>query len=116
VTIPASDPPDELRAETLIEGIGATVREDQMLIAHYQGQVWRTGKVFDSSWSRGEVAPMSSLAGTIPGILKGLTGKKVGSRVLLVIPPKDGYRKDAPEKGIKEADTVVFVFDILGAY
>ncbi|MET7337644.1 FKBP-type peptidyl-prolyl cis-trans isomerase [Nonomuraea sp. NPDC005650] len=117
VAIPASDPPGELRAETLIEGDGPAIRADQMLITHYQGQIWRGGKVFDSSWNRGEVAPLSSLTGTIPGILEGLTGKTVGSRVLLVIPPADGYGKKAPEgAGIKDDDTVVFVIDILGAY
>lgn len=116
VTIPESDPPGELRAQTLIEGDGAPIRADQTLITHYQGQVWRSGKVFDSSWSRGEVAPMSSLAGAIPGISEGLAGKKVGSRVLLVIPPKDGFREDAPHTDIKKDDTVVFVVDILGAY
>ncbi len=116
VTIPASDPPDQLRVRTLIEGAGPIIRADHMLITHYQGQVWRNGKVFDSSWSRGEVAPLSSLTGTIAGIGKGLTGQKVGSRVLLVIPPKDGYGKGAPQPGIKKDDTVVFVVDILGAY
>lgn len=116
VTIPKSDPPGNLRAQALIEGDGPPIRADQMLITHYQGQVWRNGKVFDSSWSRGEVAPMSSLTGTIPGFVKGLTGKKVGSRVLLVIPPKDGYGKNPPKAEIKEDDTVVFVVDILGAY
>lgn len=116
VAIPASDPPDQLRAQTLIEGEGPVIRADHMLITHYQGQVWRNGKVFDSSWSRGEVAPLSSLTGTIAGIVKGLTGQKVGNRVLLVIPPKDGYGKGAPQPGIKADDTVVFVVDILGAY
>ncbi|MGW4959094.1 FKBP-type peptidyl-prolyl cis-trans isomerase [Nonomuraea sp. NPDC004186] len=117
VAIPATDPPAELRAEALIEGDGPAIRADQMLVTHYQGQIWRNGKVFDSSWNRGEVAPLSSLTGTIPGILEGLTGKKVGSRVLLVIPPKDGYGKKGPEAaGIKDDDTLVFVIDILGAY
>ncbi|MEV0391294.1 FKBP-type peptidyl-prolyl cis-trans isomerase [Nonomuraea sp. NPDC050643] len=116
VTIPASDPPKELRVRTLIEGDGPAIGADQMLITHYQGRVWRSGKVFDSSWDRGEVAPLSSLSGTIPGLVKGLAGKKVGSRVLLVVPPEDGYRKNAPEAGLKDDDTVVFVVDLLGAY
>jgi peptidylprolyl isomerase len=116
VTIPAADPPGKLRVRTLIEGDGAAIGADQMLITHYQGQIWRNGKVFDSSWQRGQVAPMSSLAGTIAGVREGLTGKKVGSRVLLVVPPKDGYGADAPNAEIKSDDTVVFVFDILGAH
>ncbi len=40
----------------------------------------------------------------------------VGSRVLLVIPPADGYGKAGNSSaGIKGTDTLVFVVDILGA-
>ena len=46
-----------------------------------------------------------------------LIGKKVGSRVLLVIPPKDGYGEQGnPQGGISGTDTLVFVVDILDAY
>ena len=47
---------------------------------------------------------------------KTLVGQKVGSRVVVAIPPKDGYgSKGQPTAGIKGTDTLYFVVDILGA-
>jgi peptidylprolyl isomerase len=41
----------------------------------------------------------------------------VGSRVMLVIPPKDGYGSaGASQAGIKGTDTLVFVVDIIDAF
>jgi peptidylprolyl isomerase len=52
----------------------------------------------------------------IPGWDKGLVGQTVGSRVLLVIPPADGYGSaGSPQANIKGTDTLVFVVDILAA-
>jgi peptidylprolyl isomerase len=46
----------------------------------------------------------------------GLFGQTVGSRVLLVIPPADGYGSaGAPQADINGTDTLVFVVDILAA-
>ena len=52
----------------------------------------------------------------IPAWDTGLVGQTVGSRVMLVVPPKDGYGKaGASSVGIKGTDTLVFVVDILDA-
>ena len=52
----------------------------------------------------------------IPGWDKTLVGQKIGSRVLLVVPPKEGYgSKGSSQAGIKGTDTLVFVVDILNA-
>jgi FKBP-type peptidyl-prolyl cis-trans isomerase len=50
----------------------------------------------------------------IPGWDKGLVGKKVGSRVLLVVPPADGYGAEANGQ-IPANSTLVFAVDILDA-
>ena len=45
-----------------------------------------------------------------------LVGQTVGSRVLLVIPPADGYGPvGVPSAGIKGTDPIVFAVDILAA-
>ena len=49
----------------------------------------------------------------LPGFVKGLKGKKVGSRVLVAIPPKDGFGQAQPDLGMKKDDTMVFLFDIV---
>jgi predicted sulfurtransferase len=43
-----------------------------------------------------------------------LVGKTVGSRVLMVVPPADGYGAAGSPPKISGTDTLVFVVDILG--
>jgi FKBP-type peptidyl-prolyl cis-trans isomerase len=118
VTVPKEDPPSTLQDKTLIQGTGPVVRKGQALVAQYEGRIWKTGKVFDSSWTRGTPAAFPIGTGkVIPGWDKALVGKKIGSRVLLVVPPKEGYGKaGASGAGIKGTDTLVFVIDIVGAH
>jgi FKBP-type peptidyl-prolyl cis-trans isomerase len=118
VHIPHAAPPATLQVQTLIQGTGPVVKKGKLLVAQYEGMIWRTGKVFDSTWQRG--APAGFQIGTgqvIKGWDEGLVGKRVGSRVLLVVPPADGYGKQgSSQAGIKGTDTLVFVVDILGTY
>ena len=52
----------------------------------------------------------------IPGWDKGLTGQTVGSRVMLSVPPAQGYGSaGASQAGINGKDTLVFVVDIIDA-
>jgi len=120
ITIPKNTTaPTKLETKTLIQGTGATVAKGQDVVAQYTGVNWRTGKVFDSSWSRS--LPYSFKIGANPSqVIKGwdlgLVGQKVGSRVLLVIPPADAYGKTGQSQaGIKGTDDLVFVVDIVGA-
>jgi FKBP-type peptidyl-prolyl cis-trans isomerase len=119
VTIPKSAPPSSLVVKTLIKGSGPPVAKGQEVVTQYVGRIRRTDKVFDSSWQRG--APFgfeigASPAQIIPGWDTGLLGVPVGSRVLLVIPPKDGYGSAGQSQaGIKGTDTLVFVVDVLDA-
>ncbi|HEX5968789.1 MAG TPA: FKBP-type peptidyl-prolyl cis-trans isomerase [Intrasporangium sp.] len=118
VTIPKGAAPTETKQATLIEGDGPVVKANQFIAAQYHGVLWKDGKVFDSSWQRGAAADFPIGAGAvIPGWDSTLVGKKVGSRVLLVIPPKDGYGEQGnPQGGISGTDTLVFVVDILDTY
>jgi peptidylprolyl isomerase len=118
IKVPSSAPPKTLTVKVLVQGTGATVATGNYVVVQYTGVIWRTGKVFDSSWARSQPFAFNLGAGqVIPGWDKGLVGQKVGSRVMLVIPPADGYGSTgASQAGIKGTDTLVFVVDILGAY
>jgi peptidylprolyl isomerase len=118
VHIPQTRPPAALQSQTLIQGAGPTVKKGQLLVAQYEGVIWRTGKVFDSTWKNGVPAGFPIGSGqVIKGWDNGLVGARVGSRVLLVVPPADGYGKQgSATAGIKGTDTLVFVVDILGTY
>jgi peptidylprolyl isomerase len=80
--------------------------------------LWRTGKEFYSTWNDGR--PSGEILGVgqdIKAFDEGLVGQKVGSRMLLVVPPKWGYgAKGLSHYGIKGDDTLVYVVDILGAH
>lgn len=117
ITVPKTAAPKKLEQATLVQGSGATVEKGQTLVAQYHGVLWRDGSEFDSSWKRGAPSdfPIGS-GGVIPGWDKTLVGKKIGSRVLLVVPPADGYGpKGGGDGKIKGDDVMVFVVDILGA-
>ncbi|MFD0687962.1 FKBP-type peptidyl-prolyl cis-trans isomerase [Actinomadura fibrosa] len=115
VTIPKVDAPSKLQVKTLVQGTGPALAKNDDAIVNYQGQIWKTGKVFDSSWASGSPAKFPiGTGGTVPGFDKGLTGQKVGSRVMLVLPPSEGYGKEGnSQAGIKGTDTLVFIVDIL---
>jgi FKBP-type peptidyl-prolyl cis-trans isomerase len=112
-------PPKKLTVTTLVKGTGPAVTKGQTLVVQYVGVNWRTGQIFDSSWSRSAPYAFSIDANpeeVIPGWDKGLTGQTVGSRVMLVIPPAYGYGSTGnSQAGIKATDTLVFVVDIVGA-
>ena len=117
VTVPKSAAPAETKQATLIEGTGPVVKKGQTISAQYHGVLWKDGSVFDSSWQRGQAADFPiGVGAVIPGWDKTLVGKKVGSRVLMVIPPKDGYGTAGSPPKISGKDTLVFVVDILDAY
>ncbi len=120
ITIPANNPPSALVTKTLVKGSGPKVVKGQFVIAQYTGSIWRTKKVFDSSWTSG--SPFGFVIGAspeqvIPGWDTGLAGQTVGSRVMLVIPPKDAYGSAGQSQaGITGKDTLVFVVDIIDAF
>ena len=105
VTIPKAVPPGTLQAETLVQGTGPPVAKGKLLVAQYEGLIWRTGKVFDSSWQRG--VPASFVIGTgkvIPGWDKTLVGQRIGSRGAAG-DPAQGRPRRAPRRPGSRAQT-----------
>lgn len=115
ITVPSTDAPKKLISQNLITGKGLKTVTGDAILASYTGVVWGTKKVFDTSSKTGEPATFQlTPTAVIPGFAKGLTGKPVGSRVVVVIPPAEGYGSAGqPQAGIKGTDTLVFVVDIL---
>ena len=113
----SSGPPSSLRIVVLHTGHGPLVKQGQLLVANYLGQLWK-GKVFDSSFSRHLASAFPIGVGrVIPGWDKALVGAHAGSRLLLVVPPADGYgAKGQPSAGIPGNATLVFVVDIKSSY
>lgn len=117
ITVPKTAAPTQLVTQQLIKGTGPEVKSGQSITVHYTGVIWADGKVFDSSMNRGTPATFDIGTGNvISGWDKSLVGQPVGSRLLLVIPPSEGYGESGSQDGsIKPTDTIVFVVDILAA-
>ncbi len=120
-TFPAGKAPTDLKISTLKAGKGATVQTGDTVVVNYTGVLWADTKtVFDSTWDRNAPATLlaTSIAddknGVVPGFATAIVGAKVGSQVLVVIPPKYGYPAGSAPTTVPDGSTMVFVIDILG--
>ena len=116
MSIPKAKAGNTLTVKTLIQGTGATVTKSDALAANFVLYFW------DGTTSSLKANTFTSnptvIGGTmLPGLESALIGKKVGSRVLAVVPPADGYGTSGNSQlGITGTTTLVFVIDVLKAY
>ncbi len=110
---PSGAPPKELVTNDLEEGSGAEAKSGDTVTVQYVGVNYKTGKEFDSSWSRSEPFSFTLGAGeVIPGWDQGIEGMKVGARRELVIPPELGYGTAGAPPAIPPNETLIFVVDL----
>lgn len=117
ITVPSHvRPPKSLVSRLLVRGHGTPIVNGDTVAVQYTGVVWRTGKVFGSSWTRRFPEAFQLGAGqVIPGWEQGLGGMQAGSRVLLIVPPALGYGQSGDPPYVTGTDTLVFVIDIVSA-
>ena len=72
----------------------------------------RTGEEIESSYGRSTVPVVLDKKQTLKPVVEALTGKKVGSRVLFAVAPKDGVAKKLAGTKVKKNDTLLFVVDV----
>lgn len=116
ITFPDTAPPADLTVAVLSRGDGGVVEAGQTIDVDYLGQVW-SGRIFDNSYDRGSSIQFGiGIGQVIAGWDNGLVGQQIGSRVLISIPPHEGYGPGGnPRAGIGGEDTLVFVVDIKNA-
>jgi peptidylprolyl isomerase len=116
IKMPGGAPPTSLVVQPLIKGSGPKVQKGQVITVHLLGKVWSSGRQFESSWGG---RPENFLIGkgqTLQALDVGLVGQTIGSRILFVIPPDQGFGAEGkPSVGIRGTDTLVIVVDILDA-
>ncbi|MFN8076459.1 MAG: FKBP-type peptidyl-prolyl cis-trans isomerase [Kineosporiaceae bacterium] len=100
----------------LKEGDGATVESGDRLVVEYVGVNATDGKEFDTSFGKKPVSLVMSQSQVPQGVLKALTGAKVGSTLLAAIPPAEGYgSQGVAAAGIGPTDTLIFYFQVKSA-
>lgn len=114
VTVPKGAPPKQLVVKELEEGTGAEAKAGDEVSVQYVGVDYKSGKEFDSSWSRHEPFVFQLGVGqVIPGWDQGIEGMKVGGRRELIIPPELAYGEAGSPPAIGPNETLVFVVDLL---
>ncbi|MAG57494.1 MAG: hypothetical protein CMJ83_14475 [Planctomycetes bacterium] len=79
-----------LQIQVLTPGTGKSPKMGQKVVCHYAGWLKKDGKLFDSSYGRGDPATFG-VGRLIEGWNEALLGMKEGEEVILVIPAKLGY-------------------------
>ncbi|MEP6843730.1 MAG: FKBP-type peptidyl-prolyl cis-trans isomerase [Pseudolysinimonas sp.] len=134
IVIQELDKPKTLRISTIKAGSGPAVKKNDTVHLKYSGWTWPTtsqskptvwpggtssdGKATpsgDATWTADQASDIKVSSTGLPvGLSKALLGAKVGSQVLVAIPPKDGFGEGSSSYGFAATDTVIMVIDILG--
>src|ERR1700736_4221427 len=116
VKIPKLDANNKLSVRTVIPGTGSTVTKADAMAANFVLYFW-TG---NSSTLKANTFSQNPtvIGGTmLPGLETALIGQKIGSRILAVIPPAEGYGTAGNSRlGITGSTTLVFVIDLIKSY
>lgn len=109
------EPPPELVVHPLIRGTGPQVRAGQIVTVEFTAVRWSDGSVADTTWAE-DTPPQSAEIGIgrlVEGWDQGLLEQTVGSQVMLVVPPQDGFANTTSRLA---GETMVYVIDILDAH
>jgi peptidylprolyl isomerase len=106
--------PKELQGSDVVVGTGAEAKEGDKVTVQYVGQLFATGKEFDTSWKKGRT-PFDFTIGqgqVIQGWDQGVPGMKVGGRRVLVIPADLAYGAAGSPPTIPANAPLIFVVDL----
>jgi peptidylprolyl isomerase len=100
----------------VVAGKGPKVAQGQRVTVDYLGVNGADGREFNSSYGAKPSSFVLDPKQYLPGLVTAVVGTKVGSRVLVAIPPADAYGVEGqPSVGIGPTDTIVVVVDVKSA-
>jgi FKBP-type peptidyl-prolyl cis-trans isomerase len=108
--------PTELGVYPVVEGTGPVVKAGDHISVDYFGQIYPDKAIFNP-WN-GQPFDVTLGATSGPGSVikgwdQGLTGQRVGTRLVLVVPPDLGYGDKAQGTTIPANSTLIFAIEIL---
>jgi hypothetical protein len=114
VEVPEGFETTSTETRVIEEGGGEEVSDGDSVKVNYVAVNGRTGEQFDNSFSGDTTLTVPLVeGGVMPGFIKGLSGQKIGSRVLVAINPEDGFGQAQEQLDIQADDSLVFLFDIV---
>lgn len=115
INFPGSKPPQSLVTKVLDQGDGKgqTVGDSDFVVVDYYGKIWGGATLPDSTITDSGEPRGFSLTDPPIKAWSALRGAKVGQRLMLVVPPSEGYGDLGSESiGVKKDDTLAYVVDI----
>lgn len=112
----AKRPSKKLRVITLVKGTGEPIQGQKIVQMNFVGEIYGGKKPFSNSYTAPQPASFVTGGGQlIKGWDNALQGQRVGTRLMLLVPPAQGYGKAGqPQIHVTGKSTLVFVMDILG--
>jgi peptidylprolyl isomerase len=116
VTSKSRTTPKTLLYKDLVVGEGKAASPTSTVTVQYTGVLYKNGKQFDSSWSRGQPAQFP-LTQVVPGFTQGIGGNgkvppmKAGGRRIMILPASLGYGSKA-SGSIPANSVLVFIVDL----
>lgn len=104
--------PSGLQIKIVSEGKGRNPRATDIVVVHYRGWRLMDGKVFDSSYRRGQPAEFP-LNRVIKGWTEGLQLLKEGGKAELYIPANLGYGSQGAGGSIGPDETLIFEVELV---
>ncbi len=98
--------------EKVAVGSGDKLVKNQKITFDFVVVDGRTGKEIGTSYGAAPAYAVLDKTQVSPGIVNGLVGASVGSRVLIAVAPKDGLAKGVTGNGVKKNDTLLFLVDV----
>ncbi len=127
VTVPTANPADEPKV-SIPTSVGATKVTTTELItgtgdeattgstAYVQISAYRgdTAALLQTTWTDGRAAKIPLTSSTIPGLVEGITGMKVGGRRLIIVPSEKGFGKSGnTQNSLPEVTDLVMLVDLV---
>jgi FKBP-type peptidyl-prolyl cis-trans isomerase FklB len=103
--------PSGLQYQVIAEGSGDNPTDSSYVKVQYKGMLM-DGKVFDSSYDRGEPAEFA-VNGVIPGFTEALMLMKPGSKFKVFIPPHLGYGEQGAGGVIGPNEVLIFELELI---
>src|SRR3954447_2313877 len=114
VDIPTNQKVSEVTTKDLVTGTGAEAKPCQtayLQITAYRGD---TGEELQSTWTNGQPTAVTLDQQTIPGLVQGVEGMKVGGRRLITVPPADAFGETGNTGvGLPSGADLVLVVDLV---
>ncbi|MDF0513223.1 hypothetical protein PX701_06280 [Agromyces sp. H3Y2-19a] len=120
VEFPTPLAPEETECTEVIEGEGPLIQSGQPVAIGFAMYNGATGELLQSNGfgDQPTTPVVASEKVVFPGLAKGLTCAREGSRVAIVMPQKDGFGEspDALQLGLNPGDSLVLIVDVHEAF